>query len=648
MKKRIILLNSEVLDIAEKLMTSSKEDDHGVFWETLHRQPYGELYNQVNEEIYNGVSGISLFFVFLYNYTHDLRHLKTAQRSISWIMHFVKIHPKEHYTFYTGLTGVVYLNIKMFEATGNDFYLQSASGLIKELEDGIKSKVILDDLLSGNAGNLLVITSLYTHTHDPQHLQLVKFLIDKLVGNARISKEGIKWGYKNNAIDSFTGMSHGASGIAHVLIEVAKALDYKELNWMAEKAFAFEDQYYSKHLSSWIDMRISAHHKTDPEILNAGAKFYYNDKKDVNAWAHGIAGMGLARLNAYQSLNKKEFKKGSLRAIIRTLADVESEQSFSNFTLSTGLGSWIELLLTASEILNNPVLKQKAITLALKAIGSKNRNGFYGSGWYINKEDPALLVGTAGIGYMFLKILYANTASILIPPICKQAKNGLNEKHSLTAVRKNIYGKYLKRTTWLLEDLKYKTDILFRTDPNKNELNQICQNFIIEINGLQEIKKKIVKEAFKMELASIRLATNPDINLYREQRFDNFKQNMIDAERLNKEAFSTLTIKLSKHVKLINNRWNWPLNDKIICIINLNKTPDFFPVILRLEINKIEEFQLNKFSFLILNCLKNPTTLSDLMEVIRSKVAVEDKELLELKVIEQLKLFIKQWFIEIY
>ena len=640
------IVHNEVLWIAEELIKNSKEDANGLYWETLHKQPYGKLYNQVNEEIYNGVSGISLFFISLFKYTKEDTYLQIAEKSIYWSIHHINTLTTKYYTFYTGAVGVIYALVKLYEATENPSYLDKASTLFLQLKDGIINEVELDDLLSGNAGNLFVITLLYTYTKDTDQEKTIKILIEKILKNARISKYGLKWGYATNTIDSLIGMSHGACGIAHVLLEVGEALDYPELKWIAEKAFAYEEEYYSTSLGSWINMQVSDNSQVKSLSIEEGLSYYLENEEDVNSWAHGNSGIGLSRLNAYKIFKKKRYKNYAIKAITKTIYDIKKEIEVPNYTLSTGVGSWIELLLTASQVLREKTLINELQNLIKKVIEHRKNTGFYGSGWYIDKPDSALLVGVSGIGHLFLQVLDTHTDSILLPKIKSKKQFPVESKMTLECLKKDIYEKYVKRTIWILESNNICTDVIYKNGQYKFNIRGFSRKILSFIKTLDKEKRKMTMDVFKLESAAIEMLTNPNYNIYKEHKNDFFVEQLSKFKNTDSSLFYTYTFQTSKSIKIINCEWQWPKFDKDICIKNQYNNRGSYPVLLRLGLRDIEEFRLNLFSTLLLDILKKPKTLYDLTEWLKKKFGTHDEETIQNKLIQQLQYFMEQNFIE--
>ncbi len=638
-------LHHELLRIAGELIRCSQKDINGLYWTTYDREPYGEAYQQENEEIYNGVSGISLFFIALYRYTNDKNHLRIAEESLRWCLNYVKSSPVKYYTFYTGATGVIYALIKLYEATGNGKNLEIAEELFNHIKQGIENRVLIDDFLSGNAGNLFVITYLYLYTGSREISGTIELLLQRLTDNTRISKSGLKWGYFRNSLDSLTGLSHGASGIAHVLMEVARVLNMPALNWMADKALRFEDEYYSRSLSSWIDMRIYPEHKNYDGRTGKKLSFYLNHKKDVNAWAHGTTGMGLVRLCAFGKLKDPYHKKKAEQSLELAILETYKEGIFPNFTLSTGAGSWIELFLNAAKTLNRPDIKEHAFFLAGKGLDHSDTLGMYASAWFSDRDDPSLLLGTAGVGYIYLQLLYEQTASILLPVMNMQPRPLFGKRFLLSGIKKRVYGKYFERTLNMLEKSSVDLKVLWNFG-NSDHITGLSKRIASLVSGVPEEQRKVLLDIFNLEVKRVKMAINPNLNIYREQKHDFFKDQCLISAEMAIEDFQKAKFILSGHVKMAKTKWRWPIDKKSSWPENLTRDPGTHDIVLWREVDHVGELYPNFFCAAILKSLVQKKSFQSLMRMLMEEFDVNDKAILQSRLIDQLKYLFAQRLVE--
>ncbi|WP_293788567.1 lanthionine synthetase LanC family protein [uncultured Pedobacter sp.] len=634
-------LHREVIRIANELLHRSQRNENGIYWHTLDREPYGEAYQQVNEEIYNGVAGISLFFISLYQYSKDEKYLKAAEESLSWCKAYVQSSSVKYYTFYTGATGVIYAFIKLFEISGKSEHLKSAEDLFYDIKDGIIDKVTIDDFLSGNAGNLFVISYLHLYSGSTETGDMVDLLLSRLIDKARISRTGLKWGYFSNAIDSLTGVTHGASGIAHVFIEIANSLQIPGLIWIAEKALYFEDEYYSEYLHSWIDMRLYPEHSGVNEKPGKNLSFYLKHKRDVNAWAHGITGMGLVRLNAGRQLEKNYLLDKAKQCLKLTQDDIYGKAEFSNFTISTGAGSWMELFLTGAKTFNRPELKVHAYFLAEKSLEHKDNIGKYASAWFTDKDDPSLLLGTAGIGYMYLQLLNDQTDSILLPLITAPSRPYKKQGLQINEIKQRIYGKFYRRTLSLLEHAQVGLGDLWYGE-RSNDIISLSKYLEQVVKAVPENLKDRLSDIFQFEFQKVMMEITPDYNIYREQKRSFFKDQLLMLNEIPTADFEKLKFQLSGHVHIRKTEWDWSESEQAIWFENTDSGPAEYQAVLWAGNDRVEEYHPTKFCGIILKYLLKETKFSSLLKQLIKEFEIGDKALLKNKLTEQLRYLINK------
>lgn len=605
-------LYREVVRIAEELMEQAVEDGHGIYWKTLHREPYGEPYLQVNEELYNGTTGVVLFFNALYQYSGEARYLETALRGAQWLQAFSKQQPVRFYTFYSGFTGIVFLYIRLYESTGKKYWLEEALDLTLRLEDGIRTKVHVDDLLSGHAGNLFVVTYLYAYTKNESIAELVVFLLDKVVSGARVGRRGLKWGFNPHALDCLTGMSHGAGGIAHAILQVSHILRLPALEWIARQAFVYEDSYFSRDLQSWIDLRIPHRYMDDvQQLLNKDLRSFLRDNGEVNAWAHGTSGIGLARLGAYAMLGKRADRSSALKAVRKTLDDIAHKSLHHNYTICVGYGGWMELLLNGAMLLKQPALEKKALQLAGEALAFRREHGFYSSAWGSERPDPALLVGTAGIGYVFLRLLSPEKVDSILAPAIKapQIKRPL-PAHAIFsdtgALREKVLSRYYRRTIAVLETMGVQPDFVSLPDRRNGHLLLPWKQCLwLEITRLQPPQAAVAREIFLIESRRIRMEHSHKAHLYREVKNRWLGQKAVDMENWTTEDYTAHAFGLCTHVSWMpGNQWHWPEDDIDRCKLNVTAVPGLAPLLLQIAASRVKEYRPGTFSTQVMQCCR--------------------------------------------
>lgn len=119
----------------------------------------------------------------------------------------------------------------------------------------------------------------------------------------------------------------------------------------------------------------------------------------MTAWCHGAPGIGLARLLSLQHLDDAAVREEIDTALKTTVA-----QGFGgNHSLCHGDLGNLELLLQASEILDDPKWRHQVNRIAAMILESIDRHGWL-CGIPLGVESPGLMTGIAGIGYELLRL----------------------------------------------------------------------------------------------------------------------------------------------------------------------------------------------------------------------------------------------------
>ena len=127
-----------------------------------------------------------------------------------------------------------------------------------------------------------------------------------------------------------------------------------------KQAFAYENSWFNSQNDNWPDFRVN------PQFEDADRhEFQY-----ATAWCHGVPGIGLSRLRAYQIL-KDEKNLNDSHAALRTAVHSVTEMNTvkrSNFSLCHGLAGICDLLLYATSILKDEKYKSIATNIGLYGI----------------------------------------------------------------------------------------------------------------------------------------------------------------------------------------------------------------------------------------------------------------------------------------
>lgn len=400
-------------------------------------------------DLFNGTAGIILFFLRLYDHYKSPHYLQACQSATDALLQHPAVLQQEYYTLYTGATGLVFLCIKMYEATGEESYLSHALRLLKYFEQGILEKVVQDDLISGHAGNIFLLTCLHAHTKDDALPGLIRQLTDKIIHHARIAAQGLRWGHIKRSFDCLTGFSHGASGIAYALLHAAQYFRDEGLHYLAQQALAYEMLYYDEPNNNWLDLRLTSTRVSEEDLLNWGPSVFRKYASNANSWAHGAAGIGLARLHAWQLTGEDSYAQHIQVIIQRTLQDLQ-EQKRGDFTLCSGYGGVAGFLSQAALVLHRPELHIPVQQTALAAVRYYQQYGTYNSYVPGNNKDPGLFSGMAGVGYLLLSALSPNNKGAITHPAIPLSSH-TSSLYRPGEVKMLLFFRYYKTTISLLQ-----------------------------------------------------------------------------------------------------------------------------------------------------------------------------------------------------
>src|SRR5690606_36638977 len=107
--------------------------------------------------------------------------------------------------------------------------------------------------------------------------------------------------------------------------------------YLAEEALAYEMLYYDAAASNWLDLRLTSTRLEEADIMDWQTDRFRKYASDANSWAHGAAGVGIARLYAWQVTGKDCYLQQAQAALQRCLEDAR-QLPRGDVTLCSGYG----------------------------------------------------------------------------------------------------------------------------------------------------------------------------------------------------------------------------------------------------------------------------------------------------------------------
>jgi len=164
-----------------------------------------------------------------------------------------------------------------------EIWLTRSRRLLPVLTDGMLAADTASDLVSGIAGLAAPIARLHrgTPTHDSGRALAA-------VGRLLLQKQGPEGGWAIGiGHPPLAGLSHGASGVAVALAEIAVASGDDRYADAAARAVEFERGQFDEEAGNWRDLRRSP---------------VEYDRLSMRSWCHGAVGIALARIRMLELL----------------------------------------------------------------------------------------------------------------------------------------------------------------------------------------------------------------------------------------------------------------------------------------------------------------------------------------------------------
>jgi lantibiotic modifying enzyme len=374
-------------------------------WLGAAMEPVGGIWRAVQRtfgpEPYSGTSGIALFLGQLHGLVPERIYRMTALGAIRQALSRLEaIPPPARAGFYTGWTGLAYICTVLGPLLDEPALVQRGVQLLEGLA-GLDPDEQGLDVLAGLAGAIPALLDVAHRQGAQSLLDLADIYGQRLLATARRSQIGWSWNTlgipEAEREQDLLGFSHGTAGIAWALLELYREtgqVDYREA---AEGALGYERHWFSREEQNWPDFR----GLYDPVGNDTQEPGY------MMAWCHGAPGIGLSRLRAYEILGVDLYRQEAETAVQATRFGLEQAISANrgNYSLCHGLGGNADLLLYASTVLDDDSLVAVA-----EQVGRHGAERFHATrmpwpcGVRGAGETPGLFLGTAGIGYFYLRL----------------------------------------------------------------------------------------------------------------------------------------------------------------------------------------------------------------------------------------------------
>jgi lantibiotic modifying enzyme len=372
--------------------------------------PTGELLTPtvaaLGPELYSGTSGVALFLAQLFARTGNLEFRHTALGAITRALRQLDRSPRETaqipiMSFYSGHLGVAYVTHRVALLTAEERLTDPIEAVLDDVARA-RAKPHALDLIGGNAGAIPALLALDRVAAWRGCRDLAVALGEDLCQAATRHGDGVAWNPEDaNGPGAgsipLTGFGHGAAGIGLALLELYSATSRPGFLEIGRRAFVYEDSVFNQEQGNWPDFR-----PYPGELGRPGSLSY------ALAWCHGAPGIALSRLRAISlDVVRREPLVAVARVGLQTMLGAierRSRLSRQDATLCHGLAGLNEVLWTAGTLLNEETYQNFARAIALSLIKSYGEADDWPTGVPSGGPNPSLMLGTAGIGYHFLRL----------------------------------------------------------------------------------------------------------------------------------------------------------------------------------------------------------------------------------------------------
>ncbi|RKN64183.1 type 2 lanthipeptide synthetase LanM family protein [Paenibacillus ginsengarvi] len=382
------------IEIADRLAASSIWGGHrdSVTWIGTGRDSSGMLrYAPMDSGIYNGTLGMALFYAYMAQETGAFHYRTLAEGAVQTSLEFLRFPGAvAGGSVFYGLASYLYAFSHLAPLMGDPSLLETAVQLLPRFDRLIEEDKKLD-LMSGSAGILLGCLRLHERTGEPEALAVARKCADHLLTHQVAAATGIGWRTSLTNHRMLAGFSHGASGYAAALAQLAAATGDERYMDAAAGAIRYERSLFDKPEGNWRDLRAD-------EPLAANPVY----------WCHGAPGVLLSRLLVNPYCRDAQFHDEIQIALQTTL---KRWRGTSNCLCHGDMGN-LDVLLVCAKAMNDASLYEQVYHRASQSLDYARKHG-----WQCDvpaqADAPGFMVGLAGIGYALLRLSNPELPSIL-------------------------------------------------------------------------------------------------------------------------------------------------------------------------------------------------------------------------------------------
>jgi len=336
-------------------------------------------------DLHLGMPGIVLFLAYLGEVTGEPRWTALARDGAATLAWRTAQTPRqlESVGAFSGWGGPLYTLTHLAALWDEPALLDEAEAIVSFLP-GLIDADTSNDVVAGAAGCLICLLRLWEQRPSEPTLAAAVRCGERLLARAVPAGPGIGWVLEIAGPTPLAGMSHGATGIAWALLQLAEVTGDERFREAAVAGLAYERSLYAPEKRNWPDLR-------------SGSQGPDGEPHFMSAWCHGAPGVALARIDGLRHLDGPEVREEIAVALETTLAEGFGR---GHCQCHGDLGN-LEALLLAQERLGIDFAPR--IGRLLGGTLADIRSHGWRFGLPGRTEPPGFMIGLAGIGYGLLR-----------------------------------------------------------------------------------------------------------------------------------------------------------------------------------------------------------------------------------------------------
>jgi type 2 lantibiotic biosynthesis protein LanM len=395
------------------------DDGQTVSWISMGMDANEKLiYKATDLGLYNGVTGIAYFFLYLGKETGDKEYIQLADQCINTAWEMVRKNVDRNISVFTGYGSLLYVLLHRAKLFGESVMNDQIIELMEVLEEMIDTDNQLD-MISGCAGTLISCLDIYELFHSSKALDIAKKCGEHLLSESQSMQGGITWVTSSINKTPLSGIAHGNAGICLSLARLYETTgDHRYLD-TCMAGIEFENSLYCPEENNWKDLRF-----TDGQVPN----------QFVMYWCNGAPGLGIARIGTARCIESEIVNHDISKALEKTMKDGFTEVSYS---LCHGDMGNLELILIGADYFGSDQLNTFVSHMADHILKEVEKSGHHWKcGIPGRQQIPGLMLGLAGIGYQLLRLYNRQLPSVLLVEGPKEAT--VPQHLSLEMERQNV------------------------------------------------------------------------------------------------------------------------------------------------------------------------------------------------------------------